>query len=1183
MTLQSFQSIRSKLISIFVLIKVIPLIALALFAWAAATQLGDDVIDRSGRMTDGMLNTIQSVGDTVIEDSTEALNDRSREAIERLTTDTAQAVANFLYDRDQDIRLATLLKPDEESYRQFLMGKSRDLYQHGKWQLSTDQTHWQPVDQIEPLQVQTTAELEANARQFNKRTPEFKGQKVSVPLYREITLIGLDGREQLKVTTNQDQSPPLIDARDRSQTFAKAERYWDELQELKPGQIYVSEVIGEYVKSSVIGPYTPAAAEKTGQPYQPELSAYAGTENPVGKRFKGIIRWATPLVEQDKIVGYVTLALNHDHIRQFTDRIIPTEQRYTPIADATKGNYAFMWDYKNRSISHPRDYFIHGYNSDTGLPETPWMDSQLYLDWQLSRQPSHEFLNTVKSFDNPSLAKTPSLELLKQGTIALDCRYLNFSPQCQGWDQLTRDGGSGSFVIYFSGLWKLTTAATIPYYTGRYGDSDKGFGFVTIGANVNEFHQAAVESGNRISSTITKKVLEYQKQRDALTSAITHQLNISTFELAFSTVLLIILVIFIAIWMANILTRRITSINDGIQEFHNGNLHHRLTVQNQDEMGRLATSFNAMANTIEDNIKQMKNELALRREKEQQLRIAAVAFETQEGMCITDAQNIILSVNQAFTEITGYQPEEVIGKTPRILRSGNHTKQFYDEIRTQVKRYGQWQGEIWSMRKNGEIFPEWLTITTVRDGQDRVSHYVRALTDISERKASEEHIKRLAYYDPLTKLPNRRMLSERLEQALLNAQRNNSEGALLFIDLDNFKTLNDTVGHHQGDQLLKQVARRLSTLVRRTDLVARFGGDEFVVMLTDLNQESGSALQQIKAVSEKILQALNEPYHFESFEHHNTLSIGITLFSENQQEGIEQLLKQADLAMYQAKADGRNTIRFFNPQMQLAANNRAQLESDLHTAIKEKQFQLYYQPQVEHHGIIVGAEALIRWIHPDRGLISPVDFVPVAEDTGQIVPIGFWVLESACHQLKQWQHQVNSKFTVSVNVSTRQYQQSDFVEQVIDIVERSGVKPEGLILELTESVLSEDIDDVVQKMLKLKALGIGVALDDFGTGYSSLNYLKNLPLNYLKIDQSFVREILTNPSDAAIAQTIIGLARSMNIGVIAEGIETVEQRETLYDFGCYNYQGYLFSRPLPVDQINTKLTDTPLPASAETE
>ncbi len=1168
-----FKSIRAKLIAIFLLIKIIPLIALAFFAWQAATQLSLEVTARATDIADNMLKTIQNVGDQVIADSTAALDDRSREALERLTTDTAQAVASFLYERDNDILQATQIYPSAAAFRDFLANRQQPLYRHGDWQLSASQTHWEPAQpSLEHANRALPAELPANGKDFHARPKERLGQREVRPLYREMTFIGLDGKEQVKVTTEPQLNPQLANINDRQQTFAKAETYWHELQALQPGEIYVSEVIGSYVKSRVIGAYTPQSAARAGIAFAPEHSAYAGIENPRGIRYRGIVRWATPYLQDGNITGYITLALNHDFIRQFTDRIMPTEQRYTPIADASQGNYAFMWDYKSRAISHPRDYFIHGYNATTGLPETPWMDQSLYTEWQDSGLSSAEFLAKTPHFLAPSLEKKPAPELINAGTVALDCRYLNFSPQCQGWHQLTRDGGSGSFAIFFSGLWKLTTAAAIPYATGRYGKQPQGFGFVTIGANMAEFHQAATESGARIAGTIREKTADYAMQRSELIDAIQRKLASSTANLLFSTLLLIILMIVIALWMANYLTRRITSINAGIQSFQNGNLGQRLKVNTRDEMGTLAAAFNNMADTVERSFIQMSDEIYTRRKTEEKLRIAAAAFETHEGMCVTDASHVILNVNQAFTDITGYSADEAVGQTPKLLRSGRHSARFYTQIQAAVAAKGEWQGEIWSKRKNHEIFPEWLTITAVKNDFGIITHYVRTLTDISQRKASEEHIKQLAFYDPLTQLPNRRLLIERLEQALAVSRRNGSEGALLFIDLDNFKTLNDTVGHQQGDQLLQQVAQRLQGLVRDTDTVARFGGDEFVVMLKDLDGAPKTALQQVQTVSNKILEALNQPYALSDLNHHSTSSIGITLFSESpladDPKNIDELLKRADLAMYEAKSAGRNTIRFFNPQMQTTANSRANLEADLHHALQAQQFTLYYQPQVDQHGQITGAEALIRWHHPDKGMVSPADFIPAAEETGLILPIGRWVLKTACQQLRQWADQPQyCQLTLSVNVSAKQFRQANFVDEVTTLVANSGIDPTRLSLELTESLLLDDIEEIIQKMQTLKQLGIGFALDDFGTGYSSLTYLKRLPLDYLKIDQSFVRDLFTDPNDAVIAQTIVALARSLGLGVIAEGVETEEQLQCLAEYGCDAYQGYLFGRPVPVEQF----------------
>ncbi|MBL8408195.1 MAG: EAL domain-containing protein [Candidatus Accumulibacter sp.] len=556
-----------------------------------------------------------------------------------------------------------------------------------------------------------------------------------------------------------------------------------------------------------------------------------------------------------------------------------------------------------------------------------------------------------------------------------------------------------------------------------------------------------------------------------------------------------------------------------------------------------------------------------RKQAEQWERIAATAFESQQGMFITDAAGVILRVNQAFTEITGYSAEECVGQTPKLLSSGRHNAAFYAAMRQSLERSGSWQGEIWNRRKNAEIFPEWLTISAVIDNEGRVTHYVSTLTDISLRKAAQEEIQQLAFYDALTRLPNRRLLHERLQAAMAASARSGRQGALLFIDLDNFKTLNDTLGHDMGDHLLQQVAKRLLTCVRDRDTVARLGGDEFVVMLASLGARAQEAATQSRIVGEKILAALNRPYDLAGSEYHNTPSIGITLFG-GQHDAIDELMKRADLAMYDAKATGRNTLRFFDPQMQAVVTARAALERDLREALQKQEFFLCYQPQVDQAGRIVGAEALLRWRHQQRGLVTPAEFIPLAEETGLILPLGLWVLETACAQSAVWAAQAGragrENFTVSVNVSARQLCQPNFVEQVLGVLASTAVNPHNLKLELTESMLLDNVQEIIAKMTALKERGVGFSLDDFGTGYSSLSYLKRLPLDQLKIDQSFVRDLLTDPNDEAIARTIVALASSLGLEVIAEGVESVEQRDALAAQGCHTYQGYLFSRPLPL-------------------
>src|SRR5450830_754108 len=509
--------------------------------------------------------------------------------------------------------------------------------------------------------------------------------------------------------------------------------------------------------------------------------------------------------------------------------------------------------------------------------------------------------------------------------------------------------------------------------------------------------------------------------------------------------------------------------------------------------------------------------------------------------------------------------------TPSMFSSGQHDASFYAEMWERINNTGAWEGEIWNRHKNGEIYPLHLTITAVKDQNSTVTNYVATSTDITLRKAAEDEIQSLAFYDPLTHLPNRRLLVDRLNQALVSSARSGKDGALLFLDLDHFKTLNDTLGHDTGDLLLQQVANRLTSCVREGDTVARLGGDEYVVMLEDLSEHAIEAASQAEVVGEKILSALNQPYQLASYEYHSTPSIGVALFSDHNQSQ-EELLKHADIAMYQAKKAGRNTLRFFDPHMQDAINTRVDLERELRKALEQQQFQLYYQIQVDGSARTVGAEALIRWIHPERGLISPFDFIPLAEETGLILPIGLWVLDTACAQLKAWQQApLTSDLTLSINVSAKQFRQDDFVNQVHAAVERHAINAKKLKLELTESMLLDNIDGTVATMNALKEIGIRFSLDDFGTGYSSLQYLKQLPLYQLKIDQSFVRDLVVDSHDRSIVRTVIAMANSLDLNVIAEGVEALEQRSLLLSKGCIYFQGYLFGRPVPIEQFEALL------------
>jgi diguanylate cyclase (GGDEF)-like protein/PAS domain S-box-containing protein len=557
------------------------------------------------------------------------------------------------------------------------------------------------------------------------------------------------------------------------------------------------------------------------------------------------------------------------------------------------------------------------------------------------------------------------------------------------------------------------------------------------------------------------------------------------------------------------------------------------------------------------------------RESEEKLR--ALYELSPLGIALTDIKGRYIDFNQAFLNICGYSEDELKALdywtlTPEKYKT-DEERQLESLERT--GRYGPYEKEY--ARKDGSLIPLRLNglSITLNDGQKYIWSIVE---DISDRKAAEEEIKELAFYDPLTRLPNRRLLFERLHQALAANTRSRLQGALLFIDLDDFKTINDTLGHDKGDMLLQQVAKSLSACVREGDTVARLGGDEFVVMLEGLSEGINEAAAQSESVGKKILAALDRTYVLNDQECHSTTSIGITLFGI-QRETMDQLLRQADMAMYQAKAAGRNALRFFDPEMQITVTGRVALERDLRTALREGQFVLYYQAQLDDEGEIAGAEVLVRWQHPQRGLVFPDEFIPLAEETGLILPLGLWVLETACAQLAAWANQAHTaRLTLAVNVSIKQLRQPDFVEQVLTVLERTGANPLKVKLEITESQLMDKTEGTIAKMIALKAKGVGFALDDFGTGYSSLSYLKRLPLEKLKIDKSFVADVLTDQGAAAIAKTIVALARSLGMDVIAEGVETEAQRIFLAQNDCYAYQGYLFSRPLPLENFESLLT-----------
>ena len=565
------------------------------------------------------------------------------------------------------------------------------------------------------------------------------------------------------------------------------------------------------------------------------------------------------------------------------------------------------------------------------------------------------------------------------------------------------------------------------------------------------------------------------------------------------------------------------------------------------------------------NLVRRRRDLAVLADSEQRYRLL---FENSLDAVISTLPNgQVVSANPAACALFGLQISEL---------AKVHSAQLFDpsdarcaDLTQEWPAVGKLQGQMRMLHSDGTPFEAEVSATLCADDEALSSMIIR---DITERQQAEDQIKNLAFYDPLTQLPNRRLLMDRLHITLASSNRHKRLAALLFIDLDNFKSLNDTLGHHQGDLLLQQVAARLLTCVRGSDTCARLGGDEFVVVLEDLGDDSLAAANQAEAVGKKILATLNEDYMLDAASHHSSPSIGITLFGRGDDESIDEPLKRADLAMYQAKAAGRNTLRFFDPQVQAAVYSRSVLELSLRQAVDQQDFVLYYQPQVAHAGQVTGAEALLRWRHPERGLLSTTEFIPLAEDTGLILPLGQWVLTSACQQLASWAtHPQRRHLTLAVNVSGRQFQQANFVEQVLGTLAQTGARADRLKLELTEGLLITQFDEVVAKMSSLKAHGVSFSLDDFGTGYSSLAYLKRLPLDQLKIDQSFVRDILVDPNDAAIAKMVVVLAQSLGLSVIAEGVETELQRSMLASQGCHHYQGYLFSRPLPLQDFEAWL------------
>ncbi|MBN8440414.1 MAG: EAL domain-containing protein [Thauera sp.] len=573
------------------------------------------------------------------------------------------------------------------------------------------------------------------------------------------------------------------------------------------------------------------------------------------------------------------------------------------------------------------------------------------------------------------------------------------------------------------------------------------------------------------------------------------------------------------------------------------------------ELDALSQGINRMASEIE------KHEAELRR-------LSMVVERSPESIVITDTQARIVYVNESFQRTTGYSLADVVGKTPSLLDKGLTPRATYDEMWACLARGEVWRGEFHNTRKDGTTYLELASISPIKDPSGKVTHYVALKEDITQRKQSEALLHRLAYYDALTELPNRALLHDRIAQAIRSLSRSDAYGMLMLLDIDRFQQLNDTLGHAAGDRLLRSVSARLRASVRDEDTVARHGDDDFAILIEQIGDNETDALLHAEHLARKVQRELEAPYGLgegENDRHYATLSMGISLF-HGKVISLDTLLKQAEVALYRAKQDGRNNICFFNPDMQAVVDAHSRMEARLHEALESRAFRLFYQPQFDRRGRLTGAEALVRWPLDDGTMVSPADFIPLAEDTGHIVPLGLWVLHTACLQLAQWQTEAHTRaLTIAVNVSARQFHQPDFVASVTRTVTEAGIDPGRLKLELTESAILSDLDETIARMNQLREFGIQFALDDFGTGYSSLSYLKRLPFDQLKIDQSFVRDMARDASSEAIVLAVLSMSHALGMEVIAEGVETAAQREFLHRHGCEFYQGYLFGKPLPID------------------
>jgi diguanylate cyclase (GGDEF)-like protein/PAS domain S-box-containing protein len=619
----------------------------------------------------------------------------------------------------------------------------------------------------------------------------------------------------------------------------------------------------------------------------------------------------------------------------------------------------------------------------------------------------------------------------------------------------------------------------------------------------------------------------------------------------------------VAFYVSRRASVRMTDLLNWSRRIADGDLSNHPASNTRDEVGQLTNAMRDMVQNLARGRGELEKAHKGAEAAAEELRLYANAFHSSgEAMLISDSCNRIVNVNATFTTQTGYSLSEVVGKNPRMLSSGNTPRAVYEEMWRCLQDTGYWNGELWDRKKTGEVYPKWASISAVRDVGQAVKFYIASFSDISERKANEERIDYLAHHDPLTGLINRYNLENRLDQALLSAHRDDLRVAVMFIDMDRFKTINDMLGHHVGDKLLIEVAQRLRDSVRESDIVARLGGDEFIVVLTRIADEMDAA-----PLGEKILRSLGQPYIFDGKELHTSPSIGIAVYPSDGKDGTS-LMKNADTAMYHAKELGRNNVQYFTAAMNAAASERVELENDLRQAMRDGQLHLCYQPQVcAHDGVSIGVEALVRWHHPLHGNVSPAKFIPIAEESGLIEALGSWVLEEACRQLSAWRAEGIEGLRMAVNLSAQQLRSPGLVLLVETLLKRHGLKGSDLELEITESAAMENPERAIGQLQALRDLGIELAIDDFGTGYSSLAYLKRLPIQVLKLDRTFVSDIETDPSDAEISAATLALAHNLGLKVIAEGVETEAQRDYLIRHHCDFMQGYLFSAPLPAGAV----------------